>query len=93
MKKWVFVIVPFFLAIASALFFTYAWYNTLVLIPFSETLWTFFNNILPQGSLPSAADFEFLTVLLGSLALFYFIFRYFIANLIKLKNALADFHK
>jgi hypothetical protein len=63
------------LALIAAILFTYAWYNTLLLIAFSESLWSLFNSVL-GGDMPGvASDLEFLTVLIGSGVLFYGLMR------------------
>ena len=54
-----------------ALAFTFIWFNVIFFIPFSETLWSYFNHILGEGSPGLASDLEIVSVLLVSLIVFY----------------------
>ena len=53
--------------IASALLLTYCWHNDIHAIPFSEALWSFYNQLFDGQKPGLASDLEFITVLLGAL--------------------------
>lgn len=54
------------LVLGSACVFTYAWYNTVFFIPYSEWLWGVFNQWFDGQKPGYASDLEFVSVFLGS---------------------------
>jgi len=54
-----------------ALAFTFIWFNVFFFIPFSETLWSYFNHILGGNNPGFASDLELVSVLIVSNLAFY----------------------
>ncbi|PZN85746.1 MAG: hypothetical protein DM484_01340 [Candidatus Methylumidiphilus alinenensis] len=51
--------------------FTFIWFNVIFFIPFSETLWSYFNHILGDNNPGFASDLELISVLIVSNLAFY----------------------
>lgn len=62
---------------------TYVWFNTILLVPLSERVWTFYNDLLGGENPGGASDLELLTVLLGSMGLAFGIARVSLPRLIR----------
>lgn len=64
--------------LAGTFSFAYWWYNALIAIPLSETVWTIYFHLLGQDNLNNmspAADLEFLTAIAIGFSLSYAIWR------------------
>lgn len=66
------------LTILGGLGLTLLWFNLTVFIPFSERLWTFFNDRLGGQDPGLASDLEFLSVLSGAALMCFGLVRRFL---------------
>jgi hypothetical protein len=77
-------------ASVGAVAFTYAWYNTLLFVPFSERLWSLFNLVLGGDKPGWASDLEFLTVIAGSGIVCYSAARFVTRTLMRHRSPRAE---